>query len=213
MKKTGLILIGILWLLAGVQFVGNRGDEKKEKMMEVLGRVGVLEKTIRVEYEGLLQEKVVEEKVLLEEIHAITGEGDIKLCNSENGAQSYLFISLEFLEDTKEAFHVKEKLEKLLSPYVSTVQSSVNVIGSLKGQLSLEQRNLVADELLKEMEAQVVTEHRTMELFTIYAYTPYITECKLQKNQAVNVNIAMDYNEEEDRTYLYAAVPVIGVEY
>lgn len=237
MKKILLIIICVLWLLAGVQVIQSREEDKQEKIMEVLGRVGTMEQSSIVEYEGIVLEKIEKEQAFLEEILyvleltaesyetisyedscellASAKEGTLRLVTrtGEEGNGQYVFVKLDFQEDTEAAFAVRKKLEDLLKPYLRTIQSSVNIIGSLKGELSLERRNRAADELLQELEAEVVTEHRSMELFTIYGYTPYIEEYKLQKNQAVNVNIAMYYNEEEDRTYIYAAVPVIGVEY
>ena len=63
------------------------------------------------------------------------------------------------------------------------------------------------------MGAKIVTEHRDMQLYTIYAYTTYVSDYVMQEDQAVNVNIAMRYNEEEDKTYVYVATPVLGLDY
>ena len=52
-----------------------------------------------------------------------------------------------------------------------------------------------------------------MRLYTIYAYSPYISDYEIQDGEAVNINIAMYYNEKEDQTYLYAAVPLVGLDY
>ena len=52
-----------------------------------------------------------------------------------------------------------------------------------------------------------------MQLYTIYAYTTYVSDFVMQEDQAVNVNIAMRYNEEEDKTYVYVATPVLGLDY
>ena len=87
------------------------------------------------------------------------------------------------------------------------------MIGCYEGNLTLEERNQIADEFLKEMGARVVSEHRDMQLYTIYGYTPDVKEYELQENQKVNLNFAMYYSQTEDKTYAYAAIPVIGLDY
>lgn len=92
-------------------------------------------------------------------------------------------------------------------------KSSANVIGCYEGNLNLEQRDQIADRLLGEMGAKVVSENRDMQLYTIYGYTPYVKEYEYQERKKVNINLAMYYNELEDKTYAYAAIPVIGLDY
>lgn len=213
MKKLWIVTVLFLWILAGLQIVQSYESDETDKIMEVLGSVGTMEQSAVVEYEGVLLENVENEEAFLHEIRAVTKGGTLKLVSQGAGEKQYLFINLEFQEGVKEAFSMREALEKFLCSYVETLHSSVNIIGSYSGKLTLEQRNRAADYLLEEMDAEIVSEYRDMELFTIYGYTPHIAEYQMQKDQPVNVNIAMYYDEEKDRTYVYAAVPVIGVEY
>ena len=97
--------------------------------------------------------------------------------------------------------------------YVKDSRSSAKVIGRYDGKITLQERDTVADGLIEEMGARIVTENRDMRLYTIYAYSPYISDYEIQDGEAVNINIAMYYNEKEDQTYLYAAVPLVGLDY
>ena len=187
MKKIWLTAVGVLWILAGVQFLFGGAREDEEKVLDVLGNVGELETSAVLKYEGILKEDAAEE--------------------------THLFLDLDFKEDIERAFLVQEGLEEELGPYVRFSDSSVNVIGSYAGRLTLDEQNAVVDEILEKLAAKVVTECRNTEFFTVYGYSPYISEYKMQKGQAVNINIAVRYGEEKDQTYIYAAVPVIGVEY
>lgn len=236
-KKIWLAAVGVLWILAGIQVVQSHEADGTDKVLEVLGSVGIMEQSAVVEYEGVLLETVENEKAFLDEIvnkcglcaemyrygsegvesavSVITAEGEIKLLTVLSGEneKQYLFADLKFQEGPARAFSVREAMEELLSSHARVTQSSVNVIGSYSGELTLEQRNRAADYLLQELDARIVSEHRGMDFFTIYGYTSHIEEYQLQKGEPVNVNIAMYYDEEQDRTYIYAAVPVIGVEY
>ena len=35
----------------------------------------------------------------------------------------------------------------------------------------------------------------------------------MQKGSPININLAMNYDENEDRTYIYAAVPILDLDY
>lgn len=237
LKKVWIAAVAVLWIMAVMQVIQSRETDGTDKIIEVLGSVGTMEQSAVVEYEGILLETIENEKAFLDEIInkceltiedyrdeqegegqellADTREGSLKLITQTSAGkqEQYLFLNLNFQEGPEKAFSVREDLDELLSPHVRTLQSSVNIIGSYSGKLTLEQRSRAADYLLEEMDAEIVSEHRDMDLFTIYGYTPHITEYQMQKNQPVNVNIAMYYDEGKDRTYIYAAVPVIGVEY
>ena len=63
------------------------------------------------------------------------------------------------------------------------------------------------------MDVTVVEENRSMDLYTICGYTPLLEEHVMQQGSPINLNLAMNYNEEEDRTYIYAAVPILSLDY
>ena len=239
MKKVGIAVIALLWLLAGVQVVRSFEYGGEDRIHQVLGKVGTMDQTCVVEYYGVLEEGEEDGKAFLRNIaQSLEVEGGtLYISTEENGNQtlslkkqdSQLKLELKLVtdlsrgqhvladvilwEDAETAFNIRKKLDKEIKEYVKAQRSSVNVIGSVKGNLTLEERNKVADELLCEMDARVVAENRDLELYTIYGYTPYIAEYQLQEGNAVNVNIAMNYDEEKNRTYIYAAVPVIGLDY
>lgn len=245
MKKTGIVLVAILWVLAGVQIVRSGEPSGKERIMEVLGEVGTMEQSCIVDYYGILDEEVENERAfLLEAVHVLgmdeteekksqrsfeeyqeadgrhvtilrEPEGTLKVVTKSvgEGQGQYFMTELSFSEEPEDTFTRRAALEKAMKDYMRASRSSVNVVGSYSGKLTLEERDRAANDLLARMDARIVSENRTMDLYTIYGYTPYLAEYQLQEGTAVNVNIAMHYNSGEDRTYIYAAVPVIGVEY
>jgi hypothetical protein len=50
-------------------------------------------------------------------------------------------------------------------------------------------------------------------LYVIYGYSKYISEYKKIGNQKINVSLAMNYNEEEQSTYIYLSTPLINEDY
>lgn len=183
MRKNSCAAVLILWILAGIRYFSGTEEKYQEKVPEVLAHIGEQETSAVLKYQGILAE----------------GE--------------YLFFDLDFENDIKKAFLVQEELHRKENPYVRMQESSINVRGSYRRELLLAERNQKVDELLKTLNAKVVSEYRSQDFFTVYAYTPYIADYKLQKGQPVNVNIALQYDEEENQTYIYAAVPILEMEY
>lgn len=66
----------------------------------------------------------------------------------------------------------------------------------------------MADALLEDMHAKVVSENRDMDCYNIYAYTKDAGDAVWVDGERVNVNLSMNYNELNDRTYIYLALPM-----
>jgi len=132
---------------------------------------------------------------------------------TEMPAKQYMIVNIEMKSTPENAIGYRKKLDSILSPYSANSRSSANIIGSYPGKLTLEERNSIADKMLEQLGANIVSENRDMRLYTIYAYTPYFSEYELQDGQAVNINIAMYYSESNDETRVYAAIPIVGLDY
>lgn len=130
----------------------------------------------------------------------------------EGEISQYVIINITMEGDMVDAYAYREKLESLMEPYGKNSKSSANIIGSYQGKLSLEERNAVADDFLESMNARVVSENREMQLYTIYGYTPWIFDYEMHEGEPFNVNIAMHYSTNDDKTYVYVAVPAVGLD-
>lgn len=131
----------------------------------------------------------------------------------EEKVKQYLILNITMKSNMEAALAYKEKIDTVMKPYGRNSRSSANIIGSYEGKLSLQRRNEIADELLEELGASVVSENREMSLYTIYAYTPWLKDYEIQEGEAVNVNIAMYYSEDKNQTFVYGAVPIAGLDY
>lgn len=184
--------------------------EKREALLrDIAQKLGI---TRGLETDRTFEEKRQEISLTKKAKHAVT---TLRFITNEEGKEikQYMIASITLDKDMESAQAHKKKLEKILDEYTKDSRSSANVIGTYDGKLDLDERNEVADGILGDMGARIVTEHRDMQLYTIYAYTTYVSDFVMQEDQAVNVNIAMRYNEEEDKTYVYVATPVLGLDY
>ena len=232
-----------LWVLAGIQLVYGKdtqedkivqvfaqvGTQEQESVVEYYGvykreflNLEEREEFLRQTAEGLgikdpiqivrKYDEAREETQLIKEAKGATTT--LRLITSlEEEPVQYLIANISMKGAVENALAYREKLLEILDGDRKESRSSANVIGCHEGNLTLEESNQIADEFLKEMGARVVSEHRDMQLYTIYGYTPDVKEYELQENQKVNLNFAMYYSQTEDKTYAYAAIPVIGLDY
>lgn len=185
-------------------------EQREEFLHEIAEGLGIRDgmKVTRT-YDGDREET----KLVKEARRAATTLRMITLNKDGEEPVQYLIGNIRMEGTMENALAYREKLKELLKKDTRSQKSSANVIGSYQGKLSLEERDQIADGLLEKMGAHVVSEHRDMRLYTIYGYTPYVKEYELQEDDAVNINIAMYYSQAEDETYIYAAIPVIGLDY
>lgn len=216
-----------------VEVLGNVGTEDQTSVVEYYGTYteGYLEKDERSAFlKNIAKELGITDNVTITRITE-DGREETKLSKKSNGGETilrlvtntqdntrakatqYIIANLSLYSGMDQALGYRQKLNKILEPQTKDIKSSANIIGSYDGELSLKNRNRVADAMLSELGASVVTEHRDEKLFTILGYTPRISEYKMQENEAVNVNIAMYYSSDKDKTYVYAAIPVLGLDY
>lgn len=90
---------------------------------------------------------------------------------------------------------------------------TMNLSGRVPGILNYSEKNKLANELLKELDAEVVTESRSNDLFTVYAYSENIADNVICAGKKVNVNISESYDEKENMTIIYLSTPINNLDY
>lgn len=126
----------------------------------------------------------------------------------------YLILDLTINNDVNSILSYKKKAEKITTKLeAKTYESQVTFTGSYNGQLSVKERNQIADQFIKDLQASIVVEQRSDELYTIYAYTGLINDYVKSEGNKINVNIAFTYNEKEHKTSLLVATPILNQDY
>ena len=65
------------------------------------------------------------------------------------------------------------------------------------------------DKFLENMDAKVVEQVEFDNTFLMYGYSKNIDEYVFQNEDKINVNIAFDYDQLEDVTYIHMGVPFV----
>lgn len=131
-----------------------------------------------------------------------------------NVVRRYLILDLTINDDVNSILSYKKKAEKIASKLdAKTYESQVTFTGTYDGKLSVDKRNEITDEFIRDLQANIVVQQRGDELYTIYAYTGLINDYVKSEGNKINVNIAFTYNEKENKTSLLVATPILNQDY
>ena len=103
----------------------------------------------------------------------------------------------------------QEKLGEVCRQEGFSGQSGFLLTERQKGQMGLEERNRLAEKLLSRMDVGDVFGSQTMELYTLYGYSPRISDSIFTQGQEINLNLAVSYDEIRDETVFYFGSPVL----
>ncbi len=82
-------------------------------------------------------------------------------------------------------------------------------LGAYDGDLPLERWNKIANSMIKELGGKIIYENRDKELYTIYAYSSQLPEYVSVDRNKINIQVAMRYEQDSDRTVVYLATPLL----
>lgn len=123
---------------------------------------------------------------------------------------NYLLVKIKINESIDCVDVLKERLENNYAKLsFSDVQSTLLFTGSYAGELSLEEKDRIVDAMIQELKGKVAIKNLDNNLFTVYAYTGMVKEYINTSGSRINIQIAISYDEEQDKTYVYMATPLL----
>lgn len=129
----------------------------------------------------------------------------------EDVARTYLYVDLIIYEDT--GYQVMSYGDMLLEGFqelkVEQVETTLQFTGAYDGKLALSEWNRLANQILEELSGKIIYENRDPELYTIYAYSSQLPEYLSVDGKKINIQVALRYEEDNDRTVLYLASPIL----
>ena len=128
-------------------------------------------------------------------------------------ANQYVYVNITVNNDMDCASSYRELVEGVFDAMGIQGNVNMNLVGSLEGALNSTEKNELADGLLDRLDAKVVAENRDSDIFTIYAYSKGAGSYITIGGSKINMNIAIGYDEEQNRTKVYLASPVNSADY
>lgn len=134
--------------------------------------------------------------------------------NMETGMETeykhYLYAKIALKDSIESVLTYKELLEEtMLSLHGTDISTTVQLKGEYVGFLTMERRNEITDDILEALNAKAVYEYREEDLYTVYAYTAALENYITVENKKINVHIAISRDEENYRTIVYLASPIL----
>ena len=128
----------------------------------------------------------------------------------EDVEKEYVYAKIELKNSVEAIVTYKKLLEEAMQELeCENISTTIQLVGDYVGYLTVERRNEVTDKILDALGASIVYEHREQDLYTIYAYTASLDNYITVEDRKINVHVAMSQDEENYRTILYLASPIL----
>ena len=138
---------------------------------------------------------------------SVNGDVILKFITHDT-SQQYIYVGITLKNVIDAAFTYEEIVKEILNDLEIDTAVNVNLKGEIYGKLDADTKDTLADALLGKMGAKIVTQNRTDELYTIYAYDNDLKEYINVGQGKVNVNLSITYDETKNRTCIYLATPM-----
>lgn len=127
----------------------------------------------------------------------------------------YITCKISIDNSPESVCHYTEILRDYLIENGLNANVTSTLVSYFNDEFDIKKISALTDEMLESMNAKVVAENRTKELFSVYAYSENVEDggtINLGSAKA-NINIAANYNEGLKQTRIYLATPIIDIEY
>ena len=226
-----IVLAAVLWLITVVRILSK--DIVREvsagsstDMVSVFCHSVYTDVTSEITAYGVLTESYLSEdakKMLLCDMAEDIGLNAYRLEKTEDNTEVYGVVSLKIIYSQEKYYLIiNMQLDKGIESTMAYrgiiqdicdrygVDCSVNAAlsGAVDGNIGIEERNALCEKLLTQLRAKEVQSRKTMDMFVVYAYDRYESSYVMLGKNKVNVNISMEYDENNDMTVVHMAVPV-----
>lgn len=153
--------------------------------------------------------------VTLEAKVAVTEQGGRMLTASVQSSQAgdeqgaYLIMSLTDRSTTPDLPAMHALLTKGAGALGIASQKATQLIGAIDGKLSPEQVATIVSQVMSGTGAEMKSIYNDGPLVSVSGYSERLEESTNTLEGQVNINLAMRYNEEEQRTWIFLGCPSI----
>lgn len=125
----------------------------------------------------------------------------------------YVDICLDLHENINCATTYRDLIQGVFDKQDIKGTVSINFRGMVEGSLNYAKKNEIANALLEKLDANVVSENRGSDIFTIYAYSDMIEDSVISAGKEININISEEYDEVNNITTIYFSTPFNNLDY
>lgn len=183
-------------------------NEIKDICIDIINDLGLEESDIKWEEKWNSQEKQIY-------IESKTEERSISIIGiKKNSSESYIIIDILENKVYKNIVDIYTILEKSLYKYSNDVDINTCISGEFYRKLHFDKYNDILEKILYNMNAEEIDRVENDNMVSVTAYTETLDENYLEYlGNKVNLNIGIRYSEDEDKTLIYIATPIIKLDY
>lgn len=131
----------------------------------------------------------------------------------DNIGETSIYINLIKVEQNISINDIISNINNVYIKYDRNVENTVCVIGTASGKLKENQLNKNINGVLKKYNGKIVEKYSDKSVSSYTIYTPLIEKQIFSGKKKVNLNLAIRYNEYEDKMYFWIGTPVITIGY
>lgn len=127
--------------------------------------------------------------------------------------ETSLFVNLIKREQFVEINDIIEKIEKVFYNYDKPISITTCIVGTFNDDLKLNERTNMILKEVKKYKGRIIEKYNDQEVLSFSIFTPYIEDYIYTGSNKMNLNIAIRYDEEENKSYIWIGTPIITIGY
>ncbi len=185
--------------------------DKKEIIQYLAKSIGLtMDREITVKRDGDRSEYsfVKQARQAVTEIKLVSKEQEEKSVTKMN---YYIIMKLTIKQSVKSIDQYRKNIISALDDLkFGNRQITMQYEGSSAGKLTPDMKSELSKMLVDELHGQIAYQYDEGDLYTVYAYTGMIGEYITTMGSKINIQIAISYDEQENKTMIYLATPILN---
>ena len=183
-------------------------NEIKDICIDIINDLGLEESNIKWEEKWDNQENQIY-------IQSKSSEKSISIIGiKKNSKESYIIVDILDNKVYKNIVDIYTILEKSLYKYSSNIDISTCLSGEFYKKIQFNKYNDILEEILYNMNAEEIDRIENDNMVSVTAYSKFLEDNYLEYlGNQINLNIGIRYSEDEDKTLIYIATPIIKLDY
>lgn len=182
--------------------------QMRDICIEIVNNLGLEESNIKWEESKNKQENQIYAQIKSDERNVSI------ICIKKNEKESYVIVDILENKVYKSIVDIYTILEATLKKHTPQVDINTCISGEYTKKLQINKYDDILDKILYNMNAEEIDRIEEENFVSITAYSEILSENYLEYlGNKINLNIGMRYSEDEDKTLIYIATPIIKLDY
>lgn len=132
----------------------------------------------------------------------------------KNKKEYYIIVDILNNKVYKNIVDIYQNLNDMLNSYSNEIDIYLCIVGEYTKNLQLVKSNDILKNILYNMNAKEIDKIEEENLISVTAYSNLLAENDIDYlEKKINLNIGIRYSENEDKTLIYMATPIIKLDY